>query len=68
MTKMLLHFLVDVLCKLFTLTVCVNLLFHLLNGRELTWTGLVEWEELPDRLLYVGKILLAWLKIVIQHV
>ena len=65
---MLLHFLIDVLFKLLTLTMCVNLLFHLLHGQELTWQGLVEWEELPDRLLYVGRVLLAWLRIVIQHV
>jgi len=65
---MLLHFLMDVLFKLLTLMVCVNLLFHLLHGLELTWVGMVEWEELPDRLLYVGRVLLAWLKIAIQHV
>lgn len=62
MTRVLLHFLIDVLFKLFILMVCVNLLFHFFHGRGLTWQGLVEWEGLPDRLLFVGRVLLMWLQ------
>jgi hypothetical protein len=62
-----LHFLIDVLVKLLFLTVCVNLLFHFLRGQELSWQGLLEWEELPDRLLFVGRALLTWVRIVVQH-